>query len=87
MSAADLVEALDSARRIMLGDSRDWAADRHDAFLFGVFRGWDCEVAHAHGPGCPSIEAVAARHAWDAAFVRRLRRLRGAVRDAVAPPR
>ena len=44
-----LVEALHSARRIVSADPRDWGANRHDAFLYGVFRGWDEEfVARMH---------------------------------------
>lgn len=77
---ADLREALDSAERIMRGDRRDWSANRHDAFLFGLFRGWDCELDHAHDEHCPDMATVAEVHGWDEAFVARLRRLRGGVR-------
>ena len=71
----DLIEALDSARRIVSADPRDWGANRHDAFLYGVFRGW----------GDASDEAaVAARHGWDKEFVTRLHRLRDAVSTALA---
>lgn len=70
-----LVEALDSTRRIVSADPRDWGANRHDAFLYGVFRGWDD----------PSEEAaVAARHGWDEEFVTRLHRLQSAVSNALA---
>jgi hypothetical protein len=79
---ADLREALDSARRIMVGDRRDWSAERHDAFLFGLFRGWECEQDHDHGPECTAMDEVADRHGWNAEFRARLRRLRRAVRDA-----
>jgi hypothetical protein len=87
-SDADLREALDSAARIMRGDRRDWAANRHDAFLFGLFRGWDCEVEHAHDAQCPDMAAVAQAHGWDDGFVARLRRLRKGVRDVTSavPP-
>jgi hypothetical protein len=77
----DLREALDSARRIMRGDRRDWAANRHDAFLYGLFQGWDCEQDHTHGADCPEMTSVAQAHAWDDAFVARLRRLRAGVRE------
>lgn len=74
----DLAEALMSARLVVTRDPRDWTANRHDAFLFGMFRGWDDPAAQAE---------VAARHHWDEQFVARLNRLRAAV-DAVldAPP-
>ena len=67
----DLVQALISVRRIVTADPRDWAADRHDAFIHGVFRGWADREAE-----------VAARHSWDEAFVARLRRLHDAVARA-----
>jgi len=70
-----LVDALNSARRIVTADPRDWTANRHDAFLFGVFRGWDDAAAEAE---------VAARHSWDGEFVARLHRLRAAVDAALA---
>lgn len=79
---ADLREALHSAERIMLGDRRDWAANRHDAFLFGLFRGWDCELDHTHDAQCPDMATVAQAHGWDDNFVARLRRLRRGVRAA-----
>jgi hypothetical protein len=67
---ADLNDALMSVRRIVSADPRDWAANRHDAFLFGVFRGWDDAADEA---------AVAARHGWNEEFVTRLHRLQTAV--------
>lgn len=70
-----LIEAIDSARRIVSADPRDWGANRHDAFLYGVFRGWDNAAEEA---------AVAARHSWDAEFVARLHRLQAAVSAALA---
>jgi hypothetical protein len=69
-----LVDALNSARRIVTADPRDWSANRHDAFLYGVFCGWDDPAAEAE---------VAARHSWDEQFVARLHRLRDAVDRAL----
>jgi hypothetical protein len=77
----DLQEALSSAERIMRGDRRDWAANRHDAFLFGLFFGWDCEQDHTHDATCPEMATVAQAHGWDENFVARLRRLRRGVRE------
>jgi hypothetical protein len=83
----ELQEALDSAERIMRGDRRDWAANRHDAFLFGLFRGWDCEIDHTHDDQCPDMATVAQAHGWDEDFVARLRRLRGGVRAVTSGER
>jgi hypothetical protein len=66
----DLAEALTSVRRIVNADPRDWAANRHDAFLYGVFQGWDTAEAEAE---------VAAVHGWDEGYLTRLHRLRAAV--------
>jgi hypothetical protein len=67
---SDLVEALTSLQQICRHDPRDWAADRHDAFIYGVCVGWD------------PVAPVARRHSWDSAFVARLDRLHDAVRAA-----
>jgi hypothetical protein len=77
---ADLVEALDSVHRLVTCDPRDWRQDRHDAFLYGLFAGWDCTRDHVHDDECgKAADAIAERHGWDAAFVTRLRRLHDAV--------
>jgi hypothetical protein len=74
---ADLAEALKSARLIVSRDPRDWSVNRHDAFLFGMFRGWDD----------PADERAAAdRHGWDDAFVERLHRLAAGVTRVIGPP-
>jgi hypothetical protein len=70
-----IVEVLDSVRRIVTADPRDWTANRHDAFLYGIFRGWDDGAAEA---------AVAERHGWNQEFVARLHRLHDAVAGALA---
>lgn len=70
-----LVEAIDSVRRIVSGDPRDWGANRHDAFLYGVFRGWDDAADEA---------SAVARHGWNQEFVARLHRLQEAVSKALA---
>jgi hypothetical protein len=73
----DLLDALTSARLIVSKDPRDWSANRHDAFLFGVFRGWDDPAAE---------RATAQRHGWDEAFVERLHRLAAGVSRAIGDP-
>jgi hypothetical protein len=69
-----LIEAVSSVRRIVSADPRDWGANRHDAFLYGVFRGWDDAADEA---------AVAAQHGWNEEFVARLHRLQAAVSTAL----
>ncbi len=70
-----LLDALMSVRRIVSADPRDWTANRHDAFLYGVFRGWDDAADEA---------AAAARHGWNEEFTARLHRLQGAVDQALS---
>ncbi len=67
---SDLAEALTSVRRIVDADPRDWSANRHDAFIYGVFRGWSDP---------DEGQLVATKHGWDTAFVTRLHRLSAAV--------
>jgi hypothetical protein len=68
---SDLADALTSLQRICQRDPRDWSADRHDAFIYGVCVGWQpvAQVADAHG--------------WDASFVTRLGRLHTAVQHVI----
>jgi hypothetical protein len=69
----DLADALGSVRRIVNADPRDWAANRHDAFVYGLFQGWGEAEAE-----------VAARHGWDETFLGRLHRLQASI-DAALP--
>jgi hypothetical protein len=73
---ADLIEALDSVRRIVTADKRDWTDNRHDAFIYGLFHGWDDAEAE---------RAVAAKHGWNADFLVRLHRLQAAVTSSSRP--
>ena len=74
-SDPDLSEALGSVRRIVTADPRDWTVNRHDAFIYGLFRGWD---------DAEMERSVAARHGWNAEFVARLHRLQAAVTAALS---
>jgi hypothetical protein len=69
----DLIEALNSVRRIVRADRRDWAANRHDAFIYGLFQGWD-----------DAEPSVASRHDWDDTFLARMHRLHASI-DTVLP--
>jgi hypothetical protein len=73
----DLLEALRSARLVVTRDPRDWTANRHDAFLYGMFRGWDDPAAE---------RAVADKHQWDEAFVARMHRLAAGVNAEIGAP-
>ena len=46
--------------------ARDWAADRRDAWIWGIVVGWDDE----------SLADIASRFGWDRNMVARLKRLR-----------
>lgn len=63
-----LAEALDSLRASMVTQPQAFALDHRSAWQYGIVVGWG-----------DSLDAVAARHQWDAATVARLRRLRDAV--------
>lgn len=72
-----LQEALASVTRIVEKDGRDWSADRHDAFIYGVFYG-------AREGGDAVVRKAAQRHSWDQDFLDRLETLSVAVRKAAS---
>jgi hypothetical protein len=76
ISAIDpnLIDALTSVSRIVAADPRDWTADRHDAVIYGLFRGWEDPETE---------QSVAQKHGWNADFLARLHRLQAAVTDAL----
>lgn len=61
-------DALDSVRATMTTDPREWAAQKRDAWAYGVLVGWG-----------GALPIVAAQHGWPAADVDRLRRYAAAV--------
>ncbi|NYD39920.1 hypothetical protein [Nocardioides panaciterrulae] len=63
----------ESLRRLLAFNSRDWAQDRADAWLWGVVLGWDADENEVGEES--AMDEVAARHGWDASEVARLRRL------------
>lgn len=77
-----LRDALNSVHRTMVHDSRDWALDRRDAWLYAILIGWTCEDDHVHDDDClgddPLIETARA-HGWDDDTVARLRTYRAAI--------
>lgn len=68
----DLSDALESAHATMVFDSRDWAAKKRDAWLYGLLVGWDG----------PAMRELQAKFGWSDDDVRRLRRLRRAIKGA-----
>lgn len=69
---------------LMVTSSRDWSGYAPDAWLYGVFVGWDCEDEHeVHDDSCGGnavMGELAAEHGWSEETVARLRRYRAAVR-------
>lgn len=58
---------------------RDWAADRHDAYLWGVLVGWDDDA----------LEEIAAKHRWNehrVKYVKEMRALLAPITDEPKEP-
>lgn len=75
-------EALNSVHRTMAHDSRDWALNRRDAWLYAILIGWTCEDDHPHDDDCMGddpLTETAARHRWDEDTVARLHTYRAAI--------
>lgn len=93
---ADLTEALDRVRGLMATNVRDWGMDRGDAWLYGLFCGWDCEERFddpEHDCADPddtcegqaAMAEVARRWHWTRDDVARLRRYREVIRKTQRP--
>lgn len=88
--------ALGRAGDMLATSSRDWGADRGDAWLWGLLCGWDCEdhPDGNHDDLCAdgaAMDMVAALHNWTPHDVARLREYRTAIRSlreltATQPP-
>lgn len=70
-----LEKALDSAHNTIVFGVRDWGMNRRDAWLWGIFVGWDDAA----------MTEVSSRHGWGPEVVSRLRGLRAAIIDAGGP--
>jgi hypothetical protein len=64
----------DSLREAIAFSSRDFAADKLDAWLYAIVCGWEGEA----------MAEVAEQHGWDAATIARLDRLHRAFPSAVS---
>lgn len=81
-AAADQAEALYRLGNYISTCARDWSEYHADAWIWGLFCGWDCEDQHQHSDACcdgGAMTEVAETHAWDEATVTRLRRYRAAI--------
>jgi len=72
---AGVIGAVHAVGNIMRVDSRDWAADRTDAYLYAVLIGWDDAA----------LTEVAARHRWDGHRVAYVRDKRAHLARFVGP--
>ncbi len=70
-----VTRAVVAAANMMRVDSRDWAANRGDAYLWGVLVGWDDEA----------LEEVAAKHNWNEHRVKYVREMRALLAPVTDP--
>lgn len=79
MAMADAIEAaratLDRIRTLITTDPRDWSIDRRDAWLWGVFVGWD-EA---------SLAQIAPQHRWSNVAIQMLKEQRETIASLEAP--
>jgi hypothetical protein len=68
----DLAEAIQSLRRVMATDPRDWGECRRDSWAFGVVLGW----------GEEALAEQAERHGWPAEDLPRIERYAAAIEAA-----
>jgi hypothetical protein len=70
-----VARAVTSICNMMRVDSRDWAADRRDVYLWGVLIGWDDEA----------LEEIAAKHRWNEHRVKYVREMRALLAPISSP--
>jgi hypothetical protein len=92
MSAPDdpdltLSEALNRLGNYIATTGRDWAIYHADAWIWGLFCGWECEdgdepSGHVHDDDLcvNAMVEMAERHGWSEETVARLRRYRATIR-------
>jgi hypothetical protein len=89
MATDPLPEMFGGLERMMATSSKDWGEYGPDAWLYGLFVGWDCEQAHEHDDVCEdgaAMQEMVERHGWSPETVARLRRYRAAVLAATGDP-
>jgi hypothetical protein len=76
----ELRAAIKSTRLVMATSSRDWGESRGDAWLYGIYLGWDREPDEGEeDDGETAMTELATRHRWPDTEVARLRSLKAAV--------
>lgn len=79
----ELGDILNAVARRMTTEARDWSLTRGDAWLYGLFVGWECDDQHQHGELCPmALDEVAREHGWTIEDLKTLRRQHSAIRAA-----
>lgn len=63
--------AVEALRNALIFNSRDWGAQKVDAWLWGIIVGWDDDDS----PDEDAMGELAARHGWDEFDVENLRAL------------
>jgi hypothetical protein len=71
------LNAVRNYMRVAVGDTRDWTADRHDAYLWAVLIGWDDDTLHE----------IAAKHRWNEHRVKYVREMRTLLAPITDPPK
>ncbi|MGA5670037.1 hypothetical protein ACPCTG_31720 [Streptomyces pseudogriseolus] len=71
----DAARAVTAVCNMMRVDSRDWAADRGDAYLWGVLVGWDDDA----------LKEIAVKHRWNEHRVKYVREMRALLAPLTDP--
>ncbi len=90
--SSDIANPLEAISNMIAFNSRDFAEDRFEAWLYGIVLGWDGDDNDPYD-GDGAMDEVAARFGWTAAQVANLRalhanwkRLESAAESALARP-
>lgn len=82
------VSVFDNLQTLVALNSRDWSADRADAWLYGVICGWNDDPAE-ETDGMETLRAIGAQHQWSDARIEQLsglhRQWSAAKRASIAP--
>lgn len=64
----NLAQVISNLQTVINFDVRDWAANRRDAYIYGVLVGWG-----------KALDEVAKQHGWDEGTIRRIREARALI--------
>lgn len=65
------VPVFDNLQTLVALNSRDWSADRADAWLYGVICGWNDDPAE-ETDGMETLRSIGAQHQWSDARIEQL---------------